>query len=94
MIKGHQPVVLIETWAGDDEVREILREFGYRFYWFDLDRAALVEFPTAWDGQANLIAVSASRLDMVQGRLALSHRSLRPPAIKWEREGSRTMSLS
>jgi FkbM family methyltransferase len=83
-LEAHRPVVLVETWEGGTAIRTLLAEIGYRVYRFDIDSGQLIEYPPAWSGQANFIAIPDDRLDTVRRRL--EERPARPlgsPRVQW-----------
>lgn len=78
------PVVIVETWDGGRSVRTLLASHGYRVYRYEVGRRKLVEYPSNWSGQANFIAVAATRAEQITTRLANSpDRHLTPPTIRW-----------
>jgi FkbM family methyltransferase len=86
ILVDQQPVVMVETWNGGDEIRAFLAQFGYRVYRYDYTRRTLVAYPPDWAGQANMIAVPDARLGEVRDRLASAPApALAPPELRWRR---------
>lgn len=85
LVEARRPIILIETWAGDDEARSFLKTMGYRFYHYSLSHNCLVEFRDDWDGQANLIAIPDSKYSMASQRIQSSSQHLCPPRVRWMR---------
>jgi FkbM family methyltransferase len=83
-LSGSRPVVLVETWDGGAEVRRFLAELGYRVYRYDFEARVLVEYPHAWDGQANFIAIADEQLPEVERRINEAPAPvLAPPRVRW-----------
>jgi FkbM family methyltransferase len=84
-IEAHQPVILVESWAGGTEIRALLSTMNYRVYRFDIVEQRLVEYPVSWSGQANFIAIAEDRLDSVEVRLhERRFTSMSQPQIRWK----------
>jgi len=76
LIEQANPVVIVEVWAGGRSIRQWLKARGYQVYRYWVVERMLAEIPEGFAGQANFIAVHASRLAWVEDRLKTS---VRPP---------------
>lgn len=74
VIEATQPLLLIETQEGGKPIRRFLETLGYKMYWYDYEKSALMEFPQDWSGNfqfhTNFIAIPSSRLGWVTSRVA------------------------
>jgi FkbM family methyltransferase len=67
-IARDHPVMIIETW-GREHTRSWLEARGYGIYLYHFESAALLEYPSPWTRQANLIAIHRDDLPAVTERL-------------------------
>jgi len=83
-LASDRPVVIVETWDGGVDVRKFLADLGYRVYRYEFHGRRLVEYASAWAGQANFIAVPDDELKTVERRIQERPPPvLAPPQVRW-----------
>lgn len=95
LLEKDRPVVIVEIWDGGERIRQFLARLGYRVFLYQPDDRCLVEYPKAWSGQANFIAVpgSGDRWDQVADRLTgASPFTPAFPTVQWRPERACTGS--
>ena len=84
LLATHEPVLLVEYWAGGHLMRRLLGELGYGVYRYDVATRALTAAPIGVAGDGNFIACTPARLPFVRARLTGSTRPQpRPPLARW-----------
>jgi FkbM family methyltransferase len=82
LLTSYTPVIMVEVWQGGRQIREYLEGFGYQVFQYHETNRSLLDYPAAFSGQANFIALHSSHLSMVRARLADSKDiAIAPPAI-------------